>query len=98
MVAREGKFADVAAASGPIEHDSSSRGVRPLVKLWAVALTLHVVLISSGWLDHKTTTIVNDLAWTLASVLATISSFRAALALAGRLSSNTAERSSAALG
>ncbi|GFE79897.1 hypothetical protein GCM10011487_18970 [Steroidobacter agaridevorans] len=84
MVAGEGKFADVAAASGPIEHDSSSKGVRPLVKIWAVALTLHAVLISSGWLDYKTTTIVNDVAWTLASLLATISSFRAALALHGR--------------
>jgi PAS domain S-box-containing protein len=84
MVAGEGKFADVATASGPIEHESSSKGVRPLVKIWAVALVLQAVLTSSGWLDYKTTTIVNDIAWTLAAVLATISSFRAALALQGR--------------
>lgn len=84
MVAGEGKFADVAVASGPIEHDSSFRGVRPLVKLWAIALVLLLLLFSTGWLDYRTTTIVNDAAWTLASVLATISSFRAARALHGR--------------
>lgn len=84
MVAGEGKFADVAATSGPVEHDSSSRGIRPLVKIWAVALVLHTALIASGQASDKTTTLVNDVAWTIAASLAAFSSFRAAFSLQGR--------------
>lgn len=84
MVAGEGKFPGAAVASGPIEHDSSSRGVRPLVKIWAVALILHTAVIASGLASDKTTTLVNDVAWTIAAALASISSFRAALSLHGR--------------
>ena len=84
MVAGEGKFADAAAAPGPIRHDSSSRGVRPLVKAWSVALLLHTLIIATGVVDHRTATLVNDVAWAVAALLAAISSFRAAFVLSGR--------------
>jgi PAS domain S-box-containing protein len=84
MVAGEGKFPDAAAASSPIEHENSPRGVRPLVKAWAVVLLLHTVIITGGLVSHQITTIVNDVAWTIAAALATISSFRAAFSLQGR--------------
>lgn len=83
MIAGEGKFPG-AAASGPIKHESSFRGVRPLVKVWAIALILHTIFITGGLVSRDTTTIVNDIAWTIASALAAISSFRAAFALQGR--------------
>lgn len=84
MVAGEGKFPDAAGVLGPKEHDGSFRGVRPLVKIWAVALVLHTTIISSGIVDYKTATFINDIAWTIASLLAAVSSFRAALSLQGR--------------
>jgi len=84
MVAGEGKFSDAVTASGPIEHDSSSRGARPLVTAWAVVLVLHTVFIASGFVGDQTAIIVNDLVWTAAAVLATISSFRAAAVSRGR--------------
>lgn len=84
MIAGEGKFPDAAAASGPIEHESSTRGVRPLVKVWGIALLLQIVVVTGGLVSHQTATFVNDVAWTIAAVLATISSFRAALSLHGR--------------
>lgn len=84
MVAGEGKFPGAAAAPGPIRHDSSSKGVRPLVKAWAVALLLHTAIITSGVVDARTVTVANDIAWTVAAFLATVSSFRAAFVLRGR--------------
>jgi len=84
MVAGEGKFPGAAVAPGPIEHDSSAKGVRPLVKAWTVALLLHIAILASGVLDEKTAPIVNNVAWTVASLLATVSSFRAAFVLRGR--------------
>jgi PAS domain S-box-containing protein len=84
MVAGEGKFPGAVAAPGPIGHDSSSRGVRPLVKAWSVVLLLHTVVIASGLIDDATAATINDIAWTIAAALATISSFRAALSLEGR--------------
>ncbi|WP_129780591.1 sensor histidine kinase [Peristeroidobacter soli] len=84
MVAGEGKFADAAGASGLIEHESSSRGVRPLVKVWAVVLVLHTGVIASGLISGAIATIVNDVLWTVAASAAAISSFRAAFSLHGR--------------
>lgn len=84
MIAGEGKFAGAATAPGPIEHESSSRGVRPLVKAWAIVLILHTVFITGGLVSHDITKVVNDIAWTLAAALAAISSFRAAFSLQGR--------------
>ncbi|HEY5756404.1 MAG TPA: ATP-binding protein [Steroidobacter sp.] len=54
------------------------------MKAWAIALLLHTVIISGGLVSHEITTFVNDVAWTIAAALATISSFRAALSLQGR--------------
>src|SRR5688572_30446836 len=84
MGAGEGKFPDAAAASSAIEHESSPRGVRPLVKAWAVALLLYTVIISGGLVSEEITRVVNDIAWTIAAALAAISSFRAAFSLQGR--------------
>lgn len=84
MVAGEGKFPGAVVASAPIEHDSSSRGVRPLVKAWSVALIIYAAVIASGLVDRETAAAINDVAWTLAAILAAISSFRAALSLHGR--------------
>lgn len=84
MVAREGKFPDAAAASDLIGHDGSSRGVRPLVKAWCVALLLHTTIIASGLVEPQTASIINDVAWTIAAALAMVSSFRAARSLHGR--------------
>jgi PAS domain S-box-containing protein len=84
MVAGEGKFADAAAASGLTEHESSSRGVRPLVKVWAVVLVLHTGLIASGIVSGQIATVVNDVLWTIAATAAAVSSFRAAFLLHGR--------------
>lgn len=84
MVAGEGKFPDAAAASGPVRHDSSSKGARPLVRAWAVALILQTAIIAGGAVDDATVTWVNNIAWTVAALLATVSSFRAAWVLSGR--------------
>lgn len=83
MVAGEGKFPGAPAASGPI-HDSSSRGVRPLVKIWAVVLLIHTLLLSTQQISVQTATAINDYLWLTAAVLAAVSSFRAAFSLQGR--------------
>ncbi len=83
MVAGEGKFTGAATASGPKEHDSSAKGVRPLVKAWAIALLLHTAFIASGVVGGRTASIINDVAWTVAASLAAISSFRAVLSSRG---------------
>jgi len=84
MVAGEGKFPDAVAAPSPIGHDSSAKGVRPLVKAWAVALLIYAAIIASGVFGGDTAPLVNDIAWTIAALLAAISSFRAAFVLRGR--------------
>ncbi|WP_198683247.1 sensor histidine kinase [Peristeroidobacter agariperforans] len=54
------------------------------MKIWAIALILHTAFIASGQASDKTTTLVNDVVWTIAAALAAFSSFRAAFSLHGR--------------
>nr|WP_298727675.1 ATP-binding protein [uncultured Steroidobacter sp.] len=54
------------------------------MKIWAVALILHTIIVSGGIADYQTATFVNDIAWTVSALLAAVSSFRAALSLQGR--------------
>lgn len=72
------------APGNPIDHDSSSTGPRPLVKVWAVALLLYALIVPTGQVGPQAATFINDIAWTIAAALAAISSWRAARSLAGR--------------
>lgn len=49
-----------------------------------MVLLIHALLIATGLVSHHAATLINDLAWTVAASLAAISSFRAAMPLAGR--------------
>jgi len=66
-----------------LEQEHSSRSVAPIVKAWGVAVLLHGLVIASGHVSQHTAIVVNNVAWTIASVLAAVSSFRAARSLAG---------------
>ncbi len=63
------------------EHDS--RGPTPIVKAWGAAVLVHALLVTTGVLGDHATIVVNDVIWTLASILATISSYRAARSVEG---------------
>ncbi|MBL8271635.1 ATP-binding protein [Steroidobacter sp.] len=54
------------------------------MKVWTAALVLYAIFISSGQFGFEITRVVNDIAWTVAAILAAISSYRAAISLQGR--------------
>lgn len=64
-------------------EQESSRGPTPIVKAWGAAILLHGLVITTGQISSHTAIVVNDIAWTVASILAVISSFRAARVLEG---------------
>ena len=61
-----------------LEQEHSSRGPSPLVKAWGAAVLLHGLVVTTGLVSYRTTVVVNDVAWTIASIVAAISSFSAA--------------------
>jgi PAS domain S-box-containing protein len=66
-----------------LEQEGSSRGATPLVKAWGAAVLLHALVVTTGVASHQTTVVVNDVAWTFASIFAAVSSFRAARSSSG---------------
>lgn len=83
MVAVEPKSPATGDAPGTADRDSSSKGPRPLVKAWVAALVVHTLILSTGQVSNQGAAAINDVAWTIASTLAAISSFRAAMSLQG---------------
>src|SRR5690349_18998251 len=51
---------------------------------WGIVLTLYLLIVSTGLIGQATARVINDIAWTIASALATFSSVRAARSLSGR--------------
>jgi hypothetical protein len=66
-----------------LEQERSSRGSAPIVKAWVAAVLLHGLIIATGHVSEHTAIVVNDVAWTIASILAAVSSFRAARSSTG---------------
>jgi len=66
-----------------LEQEHSSRGPTPIVKAWGAAVLLHALVVATGLFSYRTTVLINDFAWTIASILAAVSSFRAARSSAG---------------
>lgn len=84
MVAVRPKSPEALEAPGnPADRDSSSKGPRPLVKAWAAALVLHVLVTCTGQISYQTAAVINDIAWMIAAMLAAFSSVRAAVVLRG---------------
>jgi PAS domain S-box-containing protein len=84
MVAARPKSPEAPDAPGSsADRDSSSKGSRPLVKAWAAALVIHVLVTCTGQISYQTAATINDIAWMIAAVLAAISSVRAAILLDG---------------
>lgn len=65
------------------EQEHSSRGSAPIVKAWGIAVLLHGLVITTGLVSLRAATVVNDVAWTIASICAVVSSLRAARSLEG---------------
>lgn len=53
------------------------------MKAWAAALLLHALVVGTGQVSHQTADIINNVAWLIAAVIATVSSIRAAIAVRG---------------
>ncbi len=68
-------------ASQPLGH---ARRHTILAAAWIVGLLCYLLLLAYGDLSTRATSILNDLAWSIASTLAAISSYRAARAVDGR--------------
>ena len=66
-----------------LEQEHSSRGPAPIVKVWGTVVLLQALVITTGRVTHHTASLVNDAAWTIASIFAVVSSFRAAKRSAG---------------
>ena len=66
-----------------LEQDHGSRGSTPIVKFWGAAVLLHALTITTGQVSSQTAVVVNDVVWTVASIFAGVSSFRAAKLSAG---------------
>jgi PAS domain S-box-containing protein len=66
-----------------LEQEGSSRGSAPIVKAWGAAVLLHALIVTTGQVSSHIAIVVNDVAWTAASILAAISSYRAARSLEG---------------
>lgn len=66
-----------------LEQEGGSRGPSPIAKAWGAAVLLHALVVTTGLASDQTTVVVNDLFWTVASILAVISSFRAAKSSTG---------------
>lgn len=67
-----------------VDHGGSSSSPRLLVKSWGVVLLAYIAVVGFGGISDRTATIINDLGWIIASTLAAVSSFRAAMSLQGR--------------
>jgi PAS domain S-box-containing protein len=66
-----------------LEQEGSPRGPTPIVTAWGAAVLLQGLVVGTGLFGHHATIVVNDVVWTIASILATVSSFRAARSSAG---------------
>lgn len=66
-----------------LEQEQTPRGPAAIVKAWAAAILLQALAVTTGLVSNQTAIIVNDVAWTAASILAAVSSFRAARAAPG---------------
>lgn len=63
---------------------SAPLAIAPLLIAWGAVLLFQAVIVATERVSDHTATLINDIAWTVAAVLAAISSFRAALTLTGR--------------
>lgn len=54
------------------------------MKLWAAALLLHALVITTGQVSYQTASAINDYVWMISAALAAISCFRAAMTQHGR--------------
>lgn len=59
------------------------RGPSPIAKAWGAAVLLQGLAVTTGLVSTQTAVVINDVSWTIASILATIGSLRAARSLQG---------------
>jgi len=57
---------------------------QPMIYAWAAALVLYSLIVPTGVAGPRAAMVINDIAWTLAAALATISCLRAARSQPGR--------------